>query len=267
MNNMPEVSTVNIEEGVMKKLLTALIMTLAALGSAQAETWVVVSDENFPPYNFWQNGQRAGIDHEIAEAVLTHIGVKGEHLAVPWSRVLLSLDENKVDMAFQLVGNPERFAKYVMIGPFRTASWMFAVPMDSKMKEWETYEDLRGLTVGVVQGFSYAPDFNSAQFLTKETSIDNMTLIRKLVQKRIDITVGDPNVLGYFASAHGVFDRLRFLPKPLGTGDRYFAFPKQRAEQAERFRIGLTQLKENGNIQTILERWKYLGNEEENHEE
>ncbi|MEI7606469.1 MAG: transporter substrate-binding domain-containing protein, partial [Rhodospirillaceae bacterium] len=187
-------------------ILALLTFSLASTGS-RAEVWTVTSEERFPPYNFSQDGKRAGMDTEIVEAVLARMGVTASHVAVPWNRVVASLDQNETDLAFQFVGTPERIEKYAMIGPFRTGRTVFVVRADSPLS-YNSLEDLRGHTVGTVNGFSYTPEFDAATFIVREPATTSLIALNKLLAGRSDAVIGDLYTLVHLARQAGFSDKL-----------------------------------------------------------
>lgn len=237
------------------RILALLLALAAAAPMAHAETWTVVSEEKFPPYNTTENGKRVGLDVDIVDAVLKRIGVEPEHRGVPWNRVVHELDQNQVDIGFQFIGRADRFEAYNLVGPHRSGLTVFAVPADSPLT-FATLEDLRGKTVGVVQGFSYTAEFDAADYIRKDAAIDNTLNIRKLVNGRLDAVIGDLHTLSYLAKAEGAAGKIKFLPKALSEVPRYIAFPKARKDKADRFAKGLEELKADGTIDAILSRWQ-----------
>lgn len=232
----------------------ALALLVGGALPLRAEIWTTASEENFPPYNFTENGKRTGIDTQIIEAVFTAIGVTPVHRVLPWAEVIAAVDMNLVDVAYQFVGNPERFEKYHLIGPHRIGETVFMARADSAIR-FNTLEDLRGLRIGVVQGFAYTPEFDKATFLTKEAAANNLINIRLLLARRLDLVVGDRHALAYFVEQDGRLADIRFLAKPLGYVPRYLAMPKARTEKAARFRAALQALQRDGAIQAIIDRW------------
>ena len=243
--------------GLLSLLCAVLSLITFELPFAKAETWVVVSETHFPPYNFNEDGKRTGMDTEIVEAVLGHIGVTPKHDSFPWNRVVNSIDHNQCDLAFQFVGKPERFKKYHMVGPHRSGLTVFAVRADSTIT-YENLEDLTGKTVGIVGGYSYTPEFDQAGFLRKDPARDNLLNLRKLAAGRVDLAIGDLHTMAFFAKKAGIAKRIRFLPNPLKEVPRYIAFPKRRGENAARFGKALEELMADGTIKAIIDRWQQL---------
>lgn len=241
---------------LIHRLAALAVLLCASFGpAAAAETWTVASEDNFPPYNFSQDGKRTGMDTEIVEAVLTRLGITPDHKAMPWNRVVNDLDHDQVDLAFQFVGKPERFEKYHMIGPHRSGLTVFAVRADSALT-FDTLDDLKGQRIGVVNGFSYTPEFDQADFLKKEAVSDNAQNLRKLAAGRLDAIIGDLHTLSYLAKGEKLDGKLKFLPKALSEVPRYIAFPKPRGDKADRFAKALADLQADGTIAGIVKRWQ-----------
>lgn len=235
-------------------LLLAVSALFGATLPARAEYWTIASEDHFPPYNYSFNGNRTGIDTEIVNALLKELNVTPVHRPLSWSEVVQSMDENKADVGFQFIASPARFAQYNMIGPFRTGTTVFMVRKDSTIT-FDRLEDLTSHRIGVVDGFSYAPDFDAATYLEKVASSSNVVNFRRLILGRVDVIVGDLHVLNHMARQDGRLKDVRVLPKPVGLIPRYLALPKARKEKAERLQAAFVKLRDNGTITRILDGW------------
>ncbi len=242
--------------------LVAVVVSLSVVAAHaegektdSSEFWTVASEDHFPPYNFTSKGQRTGIDTLIVNAVLKELGVSPVHKAVSWPEVVKLIDSNQVDIAFQFVGSEDRFKRYIMIGPFRVGTTVIMMNK-GKAVPFKTIADLVGLRIGVVKGFNYAPEFDSATNLIKFPAGGSLTNFRRLFLDIVDAIVGDRKTLEYFAEQDGALDKVEVLEKPLILAPRYIAMPRQRAAKAERFRAAFERLKANGTIDRIIADWQ-----------
>ncbi|PWC44229.1 transporter substrate-binding domain-containing protein [Azospirillum sp. TSO22-1] len=235
-------------------LLAGLVAVPALPASAQADYWTIASEDHFPPYNYSLKGKRTGVDTEIVEALLKELGVTPVHRPLSWREVVQSMDENTADVAFQFIASPTRFEQYNMIGPFRTGTTVFVVRKDSDIT-YERLEDLAPYRIGVVDGFSYAPDFDAATFLEKVPSSSNVVNFRRLMLGRVDVVVGDLHVLNHVAKQDGRLKDVRVLPKPVGLVPRYIALPKARKAKAEQLQAAFIKLRDDGTIARIVDSW------------
>jgi len=242
----------------MKQKIFKVIIgsVLAACSSFVNAQWEVATDQNFPPYVYQEKGEIKGIHVDIVAAVMKEAGENYQLSAYPWARVVAVTDNNKVDFSFPWVGKPERFEKYLMIGPLHKGRTVFAVKADNGLS-YSTLEDLKGLTIGTVRGYAYEKAFDDADFLQKDAQAkDNVTIIKKLVAGRVDLIIGDENVLREEAKKLGVAEQMRFLEKAVKEAERYAAFPKANEAQARKFEAALKRIKDSGEYDQILDTYK-----------
>lgn len=236
----------------------AIMLILACCIHVNAEPWKIASDQNFPPYAYLENGQLKGIHVDIVKAVMAQSGVKYSITTFPWARVVRTTNEASVDFSFPWVGKPERFKKYLMVGPIHEGRTVFAVKKSSSIT-YNNLQDISGLTVGTVRDYSYSTEFDNATNFKKDNAAkDNINIIKKLTNGRVDLIIGDENVLAAEAKKLGVLSDIKFLPKAVKNALRYAAFPKQNNKQAETFRKGLDKIIKSGEHQKILD--KHLKN-------
>ncbi|MBB6209437.1 substrate-binding periplasmic protein [Novispirillum itersonii] len=246
---------------VTRRLRSALYLVVTVLGvvlfsatGRTAEVWHVLMDDRFPPYSWMDGGHPAGLDTEIVHAVLTRIGVTPEYEAMPWNRVLKRLDLGGYDLAFQFVETPERREKYLLVGPFRMGRTVVMVRRGHPLR-FESMGDLTGLRVVTVQGFAYTADFDAATGFTR-IPVNDVTLgVKMLAAGRADAMIGDIWSLSAAADSQGLSGQLLILPDSLSEVGRHVIIPKGKAEKAARFADGLDQIRADGTLQGIVNRW------------
>ncbi|WP_168206279.1 ABC transporter substrate-binding protein [Labrenzia sp. PHM005] len=235
-----------------KLLLATWFAIITALaGPVSADAWIIASEYDFPPYNYYEDTKYKGIDTEIVRLIVTELGHKPSFAQLPWKRVVKSVESNDVDLGFQFVGTKERFEKFHMVGPFRNGITTLMFPVD-KVITFEALNDLKDYVIGTVRGYAYSPEFDNAAFLTKEEATDNETNVRKLAAGRLHAVVGDRDTLAFVAGRLDLVGRFRFADTPLAVVPRYIAFPKQRAEQALAFQKVLNRKLDEGAIDVII---------------
>ncbi|MBP2301847.1 polar amino acid transport system substrate-binding protein [Azospirillum picis] len=239
---------------VMLAAASAATLVVTAV-PARAENWTVASEDFFPPYNFTLRGKRTGMDTEIVEALLKEIGVYPVHRPMTWPEVVRAHDKNEVDVAFQFFTSPRRLERGHLIGPYRVGATVLMVRSDSTIG-YTGIEDLRGLRIGVVEGFEYTPEFDRSELFEKVDSSSNVVSFRRLLLGRVDAIAGDLQVLTYLAENEGRTGSVKILPKPLAMVPRYISVPKPRTENAERLRAAYEKLKTDGTIDAIVRNWE-----------
>lgn len=232
-----------------------LLFGVIASPAALAETWTMVSEDDVPPFVSVEKGQEVGLDLDLVGAVLKEAGVEGTHRGVPWNRVLQMLDRGKADFGFPFVASPEYSARYILVGPLRLGRSAFVGVAGTRI-EFKEFSDLKRFVVATVQSYAYSPDFDHATGLRKDqTATSQLLLLKKLIAERDDLIAGDADTLKALADREGVTRRVAFLPHLIEESPRYVAFPKNRADKAERFRAALDRVKARGDFGPILDHW------------
>ncbi|HLZ67686.1 MAG TPA: transporter substrate-binding domain-containing protein [Aliidongia sp.] len=234
--------------------LGLLVLCLAAR-SAAAETWTMVSEDDVPPFVSIENGRQVGLDVDLVGAVLREAGVEAVHRGVPWNRVVQMLDRGKADFGFPFVASPDYSARYILVGPLRLGRSALVGVAGTRI-EFKEFGDLKRFVVATVQGYAYSPEFDHAAGLRKDqTATSQLLLLKKLIAERDDLIAGDADTLKALAEREGLARRVAFLPHLIEEAPRYAAFPKDRADKAERFRVALEKLRSSGELGRILDRW------------
>lgn len=238
----------------MRHLLLALLALSTALA---AEPWQVVGDEQFAPYSFVtvDDDTPRGLDVELVDAVLREAKVEYRIRLYPWARVKRMLERGEAQMAFQFAGTPQRQEQYLLVGPLRSGSTVFMTTTKTAIADWRTLDDFAPYVIGQVHGYAYEETFDRAD-LARDTSAQNpRQLVSMLLAGRIDIIVGDRVQLLYFVQEQRAQEQVRILPRPLIEMPRFVAFAKGDIERARRFSQALVQLRNNGVLQRIQQRW------------
>ncbi len=88
----------------------------------------------------------------------------------------------------------ERSKTYYYSDPYMESLTGFFVRKSSNIK-WKVLEDLKPYRIGTVADNSYSLEFDKADFLKIETVSHEIQNLKKLLKKRIDITVLDKFVV------------------------------------------------------------------------
>lgn len=86
----------------------AAVVSLALTGVAQAQdalarakaaaTLRIATEEQFPPYDFIQDGKHAGFNVDLFDAIGQKMGLKITWIDLPWSKAQLGLQDKKFDL-------------------------------------------------------------------------------------------------------------------------------------------------------------------------
>ena len=144
----------------MTRRLTCLLLPGLLLATAQPSRAAGLFDEikqkgvvsvateaAYPPFEFVQDGKIVGYDEDLLHAIVAGWGVKLEQVDVPFSGILVGLDQKKYDFVCTgMIMNHDRVVKYAFTAPVAAAPVALLRRIgDTKVK---STADLTGLVVG-----------------------------------------------------------------------------------------------------------------------
>lgn len=183
------------------RLFSWLLLILLFCSTAHAgEKTVVLASLDWPPYS-GQKIFRNGASSEVIRAAFKAVGYDVEIRYFPWKRAIQeALVNPDVDGVFPEYHNFERekwflFSKSIGKSPLGLAAHV------ERSFHWDEMKDLIGLKIGVVSGYVNTEEFDAmmaAGILQVESSVSDVINLRKLLGRRVDLSVVDPNVLEYY---------------------------------------------------------------------
>lgn len=204
----------------MKKLLfSVLILTLTLSFIISKEKLSFVTDDDFPPFGFVEDGVSKGIDYDIVKELAKRLDVEIEIKFVPWKRLLKMTEEGSCDGSFSLFDTEERrgFSIYADAVPVHYSTYSL---FTAKGKEFsfDKVEDLYGRTIGMNAGFNISKEFDDAVKAGKikiEEIEGSEKNIKKVLAGRTDAFVGNYHVTLYTAERLGMKNKISVLDNPV----------------------------------------------------
>ncbi|MDT8992058.1 transporter substrate-binding domain-containing protein [Curvibacter sp. APW13] len=237
----------------IRQCLAGIAIGLAA-GGVWAADVVVSVDEGNPPFMYAKDGKPEGVYPAVLREAFARMGVALKLQARPWKRAIAEIDEGSAGVG-GIYKNDERVKKYDYSAPILAEK--MAVYMGSKKKfEFKTAADLRGMSVGVIRGWSYGDDFDAlrkaGQVNVEETGSDAQNL-QKLAAGRLDAVL----VIAEAAAAIVKAQKLQGIeaaPTLLASNMAHLAFNKSASQAAllEKFNKVLAEMQKSGALETIL---------------
>jgi polar amino acid transport system substrate-binding protein len=240
----------------MPVILFFIVVNFFSQLTLASEVWVVVSEANSYPYNYWEKGKRTGLDAEIVDAILNDLGVTPVNHTMSWRDVVKSVDTGICDMAYQFTEywGQRQSSPIIMVGPFRYGKTVLMTRNESNF-DINSTEDLVNYRIGVVDGYRYTQDFDNNKNIEKLVSASTTVNLRRLLLNRVDLIIGDRDSLRATAELEGKLSQVKILPLVLGDGPRFFAFPYEKPEKAAQFEASFKKLKESGVLDGIYKNW------------
>ncbi len=135
-------------------LLSLLIPSATATNQAAPAKDLVYITEQFPPFNYQEDGKLQGISVDLLDKMLGHMNMtlnRSDIKLLPWDRgYQMALQDNNT-VIFSTVRLPEREALFKWVGPISfTKAVLFA--LKEKHIKINSPGDLKALKIGVING-------------------------------------------------------------------------------------------------------------------
>ncbi len=234
-----------------------LILAVFTAVPAVSDPLRVVYTEWFP-YTFTDNGQPTGFEIEVARAVFERLTVEAEFVQYPWRRCLAYLESGYADALVSLLKTSGREVFTDFPEEHISVSHTSFFAQAGRVPEYKgDFEQLKGLRVGVVMGFSYGGDFDKASGFLKDETADAKGLIQKVLAGRVDLAAENQTVVAAEAARMGVADKIRFLSPSIHTQKLYVGFTRARnmRKLVGLFSDELKAFKESQQYRDILARY------------
>lgn len=220
--------------------------------AAESEDGVLVMGTNaeFPPYEYYEGQEIAGIDAEMAAAVAEKLGMELQIEDMAFDSLITALSSGKVDMvAAGMTVTEDREAFVNFSDTYATGVQVIIVAEDSDIAG---EADLSGKKIGVQLGTTgdiYASEIEGA---TIEQYNKGMEAVQALSQGKIDAVIIDNEPAKVFVSE---VEGLKILEEAFVTEDYAIAIAKDNDALLEQVNTALAELKEDGTLQAIVDKY------------
>ncbi len=208
------------------------------------------------PTSPFKTSENEGISIEILSMVMRKMGMEDYRFILVDSveRAILSAQSGKVEMLIGYSKKAERLAFLAYPArSYRRIKWNFFIRKQDEGKiRFETFEDLKGYTIGVTRSVSYTKEFWAAQSMLHFDFVNQNELqIKKLLRGRVDLVPLNTRSTLYEAEQAGIRDKIAYLPKPIK--DKPYYDPV--SIHSDYFGVNDTDLARKQRIQRFLERY------------
>ena len=218
------------------------------------------TNATFPPYEYMdENNEVAGIDAEIAAAIADKLGMELDITDMAFESLIPALQAGTIDIVLAgMTVDPERAEQVNFTDTYATGVQVVIVPENSDIAPVENEEgamevDLTGKTIGVQTGITgdlYCTDDYGQEFVKQ---FDNGPLaVAALMNGQVDCVVIDNEPAKNYVAAN---EGLTILDTAFANEDYAAAIAKDNTELFEQVNAAIQELKEDGTIQTIIEKY------------
>ncbi len=245
----------------MKNLMFMVMFLSLSIGSVNAQKITVVTEE-WPPYNYTENGEITGVSTEIVKAALEKTGLKSEIRVYPWARAYKMASEEENILIYTIFRLPERekLFKWIKLEGFSTNMHLYS-PRSRSDILIKTLEDAKKYKIGVTRGSSTHTFLLSKGF---EEGV-NLFPVKNEVQnalkadpsiKRIDLTTGDKLSLGLWLKKADLPSDYWKQEVLLFKEDFYMAFGKKTSDSlVSQVSAAFKQIKADGTFDAIMRKY------------
>lgn len=241
----------------MMKLLIKLLIPLVISFNIYAAKVVTGEQDPWPP--FISADAQSGISVEIATAAFKTQGYELKMQPAPWARALNNVKNGKTDILLATWFTLERTSFLLYSDEYYKNELKFIKRVGDPF-EYTDLKSLDGKKVGIVRGYGYGDAFLGAQNFTKSETKDLLGNLRKLANKRIDLTLEDEAVASSVMMTQNGIDRSKyeFTKGSLSVNPLHVTSGLKNAKAKEfvtAFNAGLKAIKDNGTYAEILKKY------------
>lgn len=223
------------------------------------ELTAALAEADYPPFYYVQDGRLQGVSIEVLQRLSERLELNISYRRLSWPRVLQSLKDGQVDLVTTFSNTAERAPTVVYTGiPHAFENNHLFTLADSDLQFTGRLEELAAYRIGAIRGYTYGEDFDTADYLLKESVLDEPTLVRMVMGGRFDAAVGNPFAIERAIGQGRPRDALRFLNPPINRSPIYMAFSRRNPaalELAARFTTALVAFKQTPDYQQLLAKY------------
>jgi polar amino acid transport system substrate-binding protein len=200
-----------------------------------------------------------GLAMEIARAAFKTQGYRVKLEMMPWARAEKGVIEGRFDILVDVWRTEARAKEMLFSVPYAVSKIKFLKLKDDPF-EFNGLDSLSGKRIGVIRGYGYGDAFNAATTFTREEVTGLDLNIKKLLLKRIDLTLEDEIAAKYLMHRldSKVTGQLGFTTNSLSSNPLYVSAglknPRHK-EIIDAFNKGMQAIKADGTLLAIEKRY------------
>jgi polar amino acid transport system substrate-binding protein len=227
-----------------------------------SQKMILVCDD-WPPYQFNDGSAVKGFAAEIMTTALKDLKQEVSITIYPWKRCLSMIQNKDADGIFMISKTKERESFLIFPDePVINVGDAFFY-LKSKNYKAQKFEDLKGLTIGLIDGFEYSQEvMDDIKNFKQDIVTNDETNFKKLDGGRIDMLLCDKFVGLYLVKKMKLSDKVEFLQRPYNVNpnpdnDLYFAFQRNKKNEALalQFNEKLKAMKKSGELSKIVDKY------------
>lgn len=240
---------------MVRLILSMTLMLLSAICFGSDSKTLTAAANPWPPFVDPGN-PKEGLSLEVLRAAFETQGYKVKMIYQPWARAMNNVKVGKVDILPDVWLNEERKKDYYFSDSYAQNAIRFIKRSDDEF-EFNGIESLFGKKVGIVRGYSYADEFMKNPKIEKPMNNNFISNIKKLIAKRIDLTIEDEIVARMLLAqeSNTLVQKIGFTKNAISIKKLYLATGKKNPrgkEIVDTFNKGIKVIKSNKVYSNIM---------------
>lgn len=223
-----------------------------ATGGAEAAggTLVMATNAEFPPYEYYEDGDIVGIDVEIAKAIAAKLGMELQIEDMAFDAIIPAVTSGKADFgAAGMTVTEERQRSVEFTDTYANSNQVAIVKEDSDITGSDA---LAGKIIGVQLGTTGDALATEIKDVTVERYNKGLEAVQSLTQGKIDAVVIDQATAEAFVKKT---EGIKILEEKMSEEEYAIAIKKGNMELVEKMNEAIKELKEEGKIDEIVAKY------------
>lgn len=240
--------------------LIILLLGFSTTFAVELDEYSVLT-ENFPPFNFEQDGKLQGFSTDILELMLKTAGsrlTRADFAVLPWSRAYQATLEREKTLLYSTTRTPKRERLFKWVGPIAPNRNVLMARKDRKITI-HSLADIKNFKVGVVSDDAGEQLLVSAgvEKSRLDSTSDAKSNILKLHSGRVDLFAYPEAVTLWDIKSYGMNPEEFESVYVLDEGEVYFALNVKTPDSVVKtLQDALDTLKKSGQIAEIMKHYK-----------
>ncbi|MEE4681827.1 transporter substrate-binding domain-containing protein [Pseudomonas alliivorans] len=237
--------------------LISVLLYLSLSAPARADHYQVVTEE-WPPYNYSENGQITGMTTEIVRAIMKVTGHDLTIVLAPSMRASLILKMRPRTIMYSMFRTPEREHVYKWVGPILEEAihpyQLAAAPPVTSLEQLLHAPQITTRHAGLLPDMLQSLGFKNLD----KSATESVQLYRMLLSDRTAIIIGDTDAgVAYQSRQLNIAPgTLRQIPIELYRSSLYIAFSRDCEDDVvDSWSSALETLRQSGELERIQRRY------------
>ena len=243
----------------MYKLLALLfILSCHCLSNT---TDITIVTEQYPPYNYQEEGVIKGMSSQVVQAVLHELDLEVPIKIYPWARAYRLASTQKNVLIYSISRIPQRETQFKWVGVIAPIS--FSVLALKKRDDLKIHylQDLQPLKIGTVLGDALDQYFTKKGFKHLMKSNSQKMAMKVFLAGRSDVWPTSTQAGTYLLKSAGLSPtemvREVLVLEDFSAGNQYMAFSLKTDDSlVNHFKEALYRIKQKGIYKSIIDKYK-----------